>query len=129
MWLEAVNERRIASLRLSPDVDATRVDVEVDVEGFEPGPYALEVSSPGVERPLKRPEDFARRIGEKVRLRTHRPIDDARSHTGIIAAASEEDVTVATEMGERRVRFDDIASARTVFEWGPEKAPKKRSGK
>jgi beta-galactosidase/beta-glucuronidase len=37
VWLEPVNERRIASLRLTPDVDAARVDVEVAVEGFEPG--------------------------------------------------------------------------------------------
>jgi beta-galactosidase/beta-glucuronidase len=37
VWLELVNERRIAALRLTPDVDAARVDVEVEVEGFEPG--------------------------------------------------------------------------------------------
>ena len=107
-----------------------RISRRLDVEGFAPGPYALEVSSPGVERPLRRPEDFARRVGQKVRVKTHRPVEDARSHTGTIVAASDQDVTIATEAGERRVPFEDIASARTVFEWGP-KAPRKRkrSGK
>jgi ribosome maturation factor RimP len=86
------------------------------------------VSSPGVERPLRRPADFARRIGEKVRVKTRRPVEDARSHTGTILAANDDQVTIATEGGERRLPLEDIASARTVFEWGP-KAPKKRSRK
>lgn len=105
-----------------------RISRRLDVEGFEPGPYSLEVSSPGVERPLRRPADFARRIGEKIRVKTHRPVDDARSHTGTIVAATDEEVTIATESGERRLPLEDIASARTVLEWGP-KAPKKRSKK
>lgn len=105
-----------------------RISRRLDVEGFEPGPYSLEVSSPGVERPLRRPADFTRRIGEKVRVKTHRPVEDARSHTGTILAANDDQVTIATEAGERRLPFEDIASARTVFEWGPS-APKKRSGK
>jgi ribosome maturation factor RimP len=101
----------------------------LDVEGFEPGPYALEVSSPGVERPLRRPEDFARRVGEKVRVRSHRPVEGARNHTGTIAGTSDDAVRIVTEAGEREVAFDEVASARTVFEWGPKRAPKKRSGK
>jgi ribosome maturation factor RimP len=106
-----------------------RISRRLDVEGFEPGPYALEVSSPGVERPLRRPEDFARRVGEKVRVRTHRLVEGARNHTGTIAGTSDDAVTIATEAGHRVVAFDEIASARTVFEWGPERAPKKRSRK
>jgi ribosome maturation factor RimP len=106
-----------------------RISRRLDVEGFEPGPYALEVSSPGVERPLRRPKDFARRVGQKVRVRTHRPVEGARNHTGTITGTSDEAVTIATDAGEREVAFDEIASARTVFEWGPERAPKKRSRK
>ncbi|HUG87554.1 MAG TPA: ribosome maturation factor RimP [Actinomycetota bacterium] len=80
--------------------------------------YTLEVSSPGVERPLRRPADFARRLGEKVKVKTFRPIDGARSHVGEIVAADEEAVTVRVDGAERTLAFDDIASARTVFEWG-----------
>lgn len=95
-----------------------RVSRRLDLEGFDPGPYSLEVSSPGVERPLRRPGDFAKRVGEKVKVKTHEPIEGGRSHTGTIVAADEEQVTVATDAGERRLPYPAIASARTVFEWG-----------
>lgn len=81
--------------------------------------YTLEVSSPGIERPLRSPADFARHVGEKVKVRTSRPVDGARRHTGTIVAAGDEAVTVTTEEGDREIAFADIASARTVFEWGP----------
>jgi ribosome maturation factor RimP len=97
-----------------------RVSRRLDVEGFDPGPYSLEVSSPGVERPLRGPEDFRRRLGERVRVRTHRPVDEARNHTGVLVDATDETVTIATDAGERRVPIADIASARTVVDWNEE---------
>ncbi|HEX6208455.1 MAG TPA: ribosome maturation factor RimP [Actinomycetota bacterium] len=81
--------------------------------------YTLEVSSPGVERPLRKPEDFAKRVGERVKVKTYAPIDGERSHRGEIVAADEEAVTIRVEDAERRMAWDDIASARTIFEWGP----------
>ena len=95
-----------------------RVSRRLDVEDFDPGPYSLEVSSPGLERPLRRPADFAKRIGEKVRVKTYEPVDGGRTHIGIIFSADDEQVTVATDAGERRLAYEIIASARTVFEWG-----------
>lgn len=99
-----------------------RLSRRLDVEGFDPGPYSLEVSSPGVERPLRRSDEFARRIGEKVKVKTAEPVGGSRVHTGTLVSASDDGVTIATEAGERRVAYDDIASARTVFEWGPRTA-------
>lgn len=96
-----------------------RLSRRLDLQGFEPGPYTLEVSSPGVERPLREPRDFLRRVGEKVRVRTARPVGGSRTHTGVLVEADEEGVRIATEGGERTVRYADITSARTVFEWGP----------
>lgn len=81
--------------------------------------YTLEVSSPGVERPLRKPEDFAKRVGEKVKVKTYSPIHGARSHKGEIVAADQEAITIRVEDTERRLAWDDIASARTIFEWGP----------
>ena len=80
--------------------------------------YSLEVSSPGVERPLRRPEDFAKRVGEKVKVKTVEPLDGSRVHTGTIVSADEDRVVLATETGERGIGFGDMAAARTVFEWG-----------
>ena len=47
-----------------------KVSRRLDLEGFEPGPYALEVTTPGIERPLRRPQDFRRAVGQRVRVRT-----------------------------------------------------------
>jgi ribosome maturation factor RimP len=97
-----------------------RVSRRLDVEGFDPGPYSLEVSSPGVERPLRRPDDFVRRVGERVKVRTTEPVEGSRVHTGTLVAAGEEAVTIATGSGERTVGYGDIASARTVVDWDEE---------
>lgn len=94
-----------------------RLSRRLDLEEFAPGPYTLEVTSPGVERPLRRPEEFSRRIGEKVKVRTAEPIGGARNHAGALVAADDDGVTIATEHGERTLRYRDISSARTVFEW------------
>jgi ribosome maturation factor RimP len=99
-----------------------KVSRRLDAEGFDPGgPYSLEVSSPGLERPLRRPEDFTKRIGQKVKVKTTEPVDGAFVHVGTLVAAGDDGVTVATEAGERQVAHGNIAAARTVFEWGPER--------
>ena len=94
-----------------------RISRRLDLEGFEPGRYTLEVSSPGLERPLRRPRDFWRSVGEKVKVKTSRPIDGVRSIRGTLAEATEDAVRITTDEGERQLSYDDIASARTVFEW------------
>jgi ribosome maturation factor RimP len=98
-----------------------RISRRLDFEGFEPGPYHLEVSSPGVERPLKEPRHFATRVGERVKVRTAQPVEGARTHVGTIVATDARTVRLGTDTGERTIAFDQITSARTVFEWGPGK--------
>jgi ribosome maturation factor RimP len=95
-----------------------RIARRLDLEGFDPGPYSLEVGSPGVERPLRSPEEFARRVGERVKVKTTRPVDGARTLVGTILAADEQQLKIATDEEEATIPFEDIASARTVFEWG-----------
>ena len=99
---------------------AEKVSRRLDLEGFAPGPYALEVSSPGIERPLRRPQDFQRRVGDRVKLRTTELVGGARSHLGALASADAEAVVVATATGEVRVAYDRIASARIVADWDAE---------
>jgi ribosome maturation factor RimP len=102
-----------------------QISRRLDAEGFDPGGrYSLEVTSPGVERPLKRPNDFTKRIGQKVKVKTNEPVESSHVHTGALIAADDAGVTVATESGERRIAHANIASARTVFEW-----PQKRRTK
>jgi len=92
----------------------------LDEQGYESGPYDLQVSSPGLERPLKRPDHFRRVVGEAVKLRTTAPLAGSRTHTGTLVAADDEAVTLAVGDEERRVPHADIASARTVVDWSAE---------
>ena len=101
---------------------AEQLSRRLDLEGFEPGPYALEVTSPGIERPLRRPVDFRRRVGDRVKVRTTEPIAGARNHAGALVSADAEAITIATNGGELRVPYANVASARTVFEWGPDRS-------
>jgi len=99
---------------------AEKVSRRLDVEGFAPGPYALEVSSPGIERSLKLPRDFARRVGDNVKVKTTTPIEGRTNITGELVSADDDGIVVAAAGGELRVRHADIASARTVVDWDAE---------
>jgi ribosome maturation factor RimP len=66
----------------------------LDAHDAVPGGYVLECSSPGINRPLRRPEDFARFVGKSVRVRTHLPIDGARSFLGRLVASSDEAIEI-----------------------------------
>jgi ribosome maturation factor RimP len=99
---------------------AEKVSRRLDVEGFAPGPYALEVSSPGIERSLKRPNDFERRVGDMVKVKTIAPVEGRTNITGELVSADDDGIVVAAGGGELRVRHVDIASARTVVDWDAE---------
>ncbi|MGH2710063.1 MAG: ribosome maturation factor RimP [Actinomycetota bacterium] len=101
-----------------------RISRRLDTEGFDPGPYSLEVSSPGLERPLRKHEDFAKHVGEKVKVKTTEAIDGQHVHVGSLLEAGDSAITVATEAGERRIDLDGISAARIVFEWGPKGSKK-----
>jgi ribosome maturation factor RimP len=95
-----------------------KISRRLDLEGFDTGPYSLEVSSPGVERPLRDPRDFARRVGERIKVKTASPVDGTRTLMGTILQADDRQLKIATDQGECELSFEEIASARTVFEWG-----------
>jgi ribosome maturation factor RimP len=99
---------------------AEQVSRRLDVEGFAPGPYALEVSSPGIERALKRPIDFQRRVGDMVRVRTIAPVGGRTSLSGTLVSADDDGVRIIVAGEELRVRYVEIASARTVVDWDAE---------
>lgn len=93
-----------------------------------PGRYTLEVSSPGLERPLRRPEHFVRALGKKVTVRTLPGVGEARRLTGLLANADREGITIEgpdVPDGKQSVRYSEVERARTVFEWGASAAPKR----
>lgn len=97
-----------------------RVSRRLDLEGFDPGSYALELSSPGIERPLRTPAQFRRSIGAQVRVRTAVPVDGSRRVRGALVAADDEAIVIVTPGGEHRVPLAKVSSARTVADWDAE---------
>jgi ribosome maturation factor RimP len=95
-----------------------RLSRRLDLEGFSPErAYALEVSSPGLERALRAPRHFERSVGERVRVKTVAPVGGRRVHEGALVSADAEAIVIASDGGELRVPYADVASARTVFDW------------
>ena len=105
---------------------ATRmISHELDMQDPVNGTYTLEVSSPGVERPLRTPAHFARSIGEQVALKLKPNDEKLRRVKGELVASDEASVTVASDDGEITVLLEQIAKANTVFDWGPGPKPGK----
>ena len=100
-----------------------RLSRRLDLEGFsDDRAYELEVSSPGLERPLREPRHFERSVGEQVKVKTVAPVDGGTVHEGALVSADADGIDISSDGGERRVRYADIASARTVFVWGAQRA-------
>jgi len=78
--------------------------------------YALEVSSPGRERPLAKPEHYRRYLGRRARVRTRDPLDGRRSFTGELVGATEHEVTIAADSGVVAIAYDDIHRSNLVEE-------------
>ncbi len=75
--------------------------------------YFLEISSPGIDRPLKKKEDFIRFNGETVDIKLYRPLEGAKEHTGKLKAYGEDgSVTIETDTKELTFEKKDIASVR-----------------
>jgi ribosome maturation factor RimP len=82
------------------------------------GRYTLEVSSPGIERSLRRPEHFALSVGSRAIVKTtERMVGDSHRVEGTIVAADGDVLTLETDAGNVELSFDVIKSARTVWEW------------
>ena len=101
-----------------------------------PGRYTLEVSTPGLERPLRTPVHFAGAVGSKVTIKTTSgpasggEASRERRVAGTLTDADDDGVTITTEAGdERRLSYSDIEKARTVFEWGPAPKPGKSTSR
>ena len=101
----------------------------LDLHDPVPGRYTLEVSSPGLERPLKTKEQFQRFVGTPVNIKTKSHVEGDRRFTGTLREATDTHVTVGDP--PRTLAYADIEKAKTVFEWGPtpKKTPNKKQTK
>jgi ribosome maturation factor RimP len=89
----------------------------LEAEGRDPieSSYRLEVSSPGIDRPLTRPSDYADWAGHQARIKLHETLAGARQLSGIIRGIDQGIVLLATPKGDREIPFESIASAKLLL--------------
>lgn len=90
---------------------------KLDEADFIEEAYIMEVSSPGLGRPLKKEKDFKRSIGKEVEIRTYRPIDREKEFYGVLKAYDENSVTIDCEEEERTFQKAEIALIRLAFDF------------
>lgn len=129
--LELTGQGRGRTLRVI--VDGDDVNIErlsqlsrglsrlLDTETALQDQYQLEVSSPGLERKLRRPSHYGKAIGREVIAKLVNG-EGKTTVRGIIASADESGFTIEAENGPQTVDYQDVITAKTVFRW--EKAPK-----
>ena len=81
------------------------------------GRYTFEVTSPGTDRPLRRPRDFRRNVGREVRVERDLGADEREELTGRLAAASDDQITLEIDGEDHDVPLGTITSARVVLPW------------
>ena len=90
---------------------------KLDEEDFIDESYILEVSSPGLGRPLKKDKDFARSIGKEIEVRTFRAIDRQKEFTGILKEFDKDSFTIVIEENEMTFQRAETALVRLAFDF------------
>lgn len=100
------------------EVVSRRLSDILDEKDFIDDSYIMEVSSPGLGRPLKKEKDFKRSLGKEVEIRTYRMIDKQKEFTGILKEYDENTVTIALdEETVKTFEKGDIALIRLAFDF------------
>jgi len=118
LTLQIMLERHDGTLTIEDcDLLSATISPLLDVEDLIDEHYNLEVSSPGIDRPLVRVSDFTRAVGAKVRVETLSAIDNKRKFLGFITQVGEADFTLENKETDILVtiRFDNLKQARLVL--------------
>ena len=101
----------------------------LDVADPIPHRYHLEVSSPGLERPLRKAEDYDRFKGEKAKIKLRTAIQGQKVLVGVLGTLRDKTLALEQDGKTYEVTLDDILTARLVFEFGPVSKPSSQGGK
>ncbi len=93
------------------------LEAKLDEEDFIPDAYILEVSSPGLGRPLKKEKDFQRSLGEKVECKLYQAVDQQKEWEGILEGVTKETITLKTNQSEIELQRKNIASIRLAIDF------------
>ena len=95
-----------------------QVGTILDVKTWSRGHYTLEVSSPGVERKLFKPQDYERFQGKKAKITLREPVDGRRNWEGTLAGFADGIIALETAPGKiRQFPFEQVEKANLKFEW------------
>lgn len=119
------DQRRVLQVMAEPSETSTMtvdncaaisrtISMLLDVEDPIPGEYVLEVSSPGIDRPLVKSKDFERFAGYEIKLEAARLIDGRRRFRGRLKGIVDGSVRLELESGEAEIAYTDIAHAKLV---------------
>ena len=99
-------------------VDVSREMNEIlDKEDYIKEAYIFEVSSPGLDRPLKKDKDFERNLGKQVDIKTYKAFDKQKEFTGVLSAYDKDSVTVTFEDGDFTFLRKDISLIRLTIDF------------
>jgi ribosome maturation factor RimP len=101
------------------------LDGDAEVAKVVPGSYLLEVSSPGIERPLRTPAHFRGAVGDSISLKSRNAQGAVERRRAVLAAANDDGIEIEIDGARERVDYSDIVASHTVFEWGPAPKPGK----
>jgi ribosome maturation factor RimP len=85
-----------------------------EVDAFE-GAYTLEVSSPGIERPLRKRSHFEAQVGKKVYVKTRLPIEGSKVWQGVLREVTDDSVVIEEAGREARIPLEEITSAHVIY--------------
>jgi ribosome maturation factor RimP len=106
------------------------LDVEDEHRGLFKGRYTLEVSSPGVDRPLTKRSHFDAKKGETIKVKTRIKVGDSKTHTGALAEVDDEGLVIrAEEDAPIRIGWRDLTQAHAVFQFEATQKPKPKRQK
>ena len=89
----------------------------LDGDDFIEDAYILEVSSPGLGRPLKKEKDYVRSTGKEVEIRTYKAINHEKEFYGILKSFDDQTVTIENDLGDQTFDKKDIALIRLAFDF------------
>ncbi len=89
----------------------------LDEEDYIKQQYYLEVSSPGLERVLRKKEHFLKQIGNEIMVKLFKPIDKEKELKGILKEYNDNELILTQENKEIRIDIKNIALAKTIYEW------------
>ena len=112
-------DKPAGGIKIDDCVAVTKLMVELpELDVIVPGQYSLEVSSPGIERPLRSRTHFERHIGDTIQVKLAEKILDRKQGTGkLISVSNEAMVTLETSQGLWSFPLDQVQKASLVYDW------------